>query len=83
MRVFTTICIDKLTNMQMILSECSFNEACSHLESVQEKYNLGKYLGTECMGKNTTKIKFANDTFYYDEERGYLLRYTGEEKRRC
>ena len=75
MRLFTAICIDNVTNMQMILSECSFNMACSYLESVQEKYNLGEYLGTECMSLTTTKIEFENATFYYDEERGYLLKY--------
>lgn len=80
MKIFKTTCIDKLTRMQMILSECSFNEACSYLESVQEKYNLGKYLGTECMGLTTTKLMFENDTFYYDEDRGYLLRYIKERR---
>ena len=76
MREFKTKCIDNVTGMEMVLSETSFNFACSYLE---EKSNLpdckwGKYLGTEYVGENVSKLKWENVIFYYDETRGILMR---------
>lgn len=68
MKQFTSMHKDSITGMEMILSECSFNEACSFLET----QSLGKYLGCKAFG-NTTEIKFEKRDFFFDEERGYLL----------
>lgn len=68
MKKFVILCKDKITGMEMILSECSYNQACSYLENQYP----GECLGCENVG-NLTKIKFAERNFFYDEERGYLL----------
>lgn len=68
MRVFTSSVIDKLTGMEVITSECSFNEACDFLSTK----DLGNYLGLEPFGE-VTKIKFDKRDFYYDENRKKLL----------
>lgn len=73
MRKFLCHCTDTLTGAQMILSECSFNEACMFLEQQRAKGRLGFYRGMEALSLHTSKIKFENATFLYDEERGYLL----------
>ncbi len=71
MRKFMTSCIDNLTRMSMVLSECSFNQACDYLE--HHLNETGEFLGAESVSGNKTKLKFTNHTFYYDENRGYLL----------
>lgn len=68
MKKFVTRCRDKITGMEMILSECSYNQACSYLE---EQY-AEKCLGCENF-EDLIKIKFVDRNFYYDERRGYLL----------
>lgn len=68
MRKFVTQCKDKVTGMEMILSECSYNQACCYLDS----HYTEKCLGCESFG-DLTKIKFINRNFFYDERRGYLL----------
>lgn len=70
MKIFNSMCKDKITGMEMIAEECSFNMACLLLEN---KMRNAKYLGCESMGVTTTKIKFNTRNFYYDEERGVLL----------
>lgn len=74
MRRFTTTCIDSITKAEMILSECSFNQACMFLEIENRDNRFGKYKGTECGSKNVTKLVFEKALFLYDEERGYLMR---------
>lgn len=70
MKIFTASNKDKRTGMELIAEECSFNAACSFLES---KMKNAEFLGCESIGLNTTKIKFSTRNFYYDEERGILL----------
>lgn len=71
MRVFTTMCKDSVTGMEMLLSECSYNSACYWLASKGFK----DYDKFECSGDRVsiTFTKPSNRTFVYDEERGYLL----------
>ena len=68
MLIMKCSCKDSVTGMEVIILECSFNEACSFLETQP----LGKFLGCKAFG-NTTKIQFEKRNFYYDEERGVLL----------
>lgn len=72
MKRFTALCKDKTTGYEMVLSECSFNQACSFLES--KRSELGKYLGTFFVSINVSKLKFEKATFLYDEERGLLMK---------
>ena len=69
MKVFTTSCKDEKTGLEMILSDCSYNFACSFLSGK----NLGKLISASCESIGITKIEFEKRTFYYDENRGYLL----------
>lgn len=69
MKRFTVSCKDEKTGMEMILSECSYNNACSFLEG----QNLGKLIGCETVSITMTKIAYEKRTFFYDEDRGYLL----------
>ena len=73
MRKFVVLTKDGVTGLQMILSEVSFNHACSFLEN--EK-GLGEFIGTDDVtvkGRKLTKVGFSKRDFFYDEERGYLL----------
>lgn len=74
MRKFTTLCKDIITGNEMILSECSFNEACWFLESENADGRFGTYKGTECASLHVHKLVFEKALFLYDEERGYLMR---------
>lgn len=69
MKRFTQSVKDSLTGMELILSECSFNEACMFL---QNEMKSDKYIGCEAF-EETTKIMFKRRNFFYDEKRGYLL----------
>lgn len=69
MKVFNISCIDNKTKLEMIASDCSFNQACSFLGSK----SLGKFLGCNVINHIITEIKYEKRTFCYDEERGYLL----------
>ena len=64
--------IDNKTHLEIVASECSFNQACEYLEC---KMKNCLYKGLEACGINITKIVFDRRTFLYDEERGLLLGY--------
>lgn len=74
MKKFNTLCIDNTTKMEMVLSECSYNEACAYLGTIQGKYNFGNLKTCKVVSTGLTKIIFERAAFVYDEERGYLLR---------
>lgn len=74
MRRFTSLCTDNITGCEMILYDCSFNQACAFLERENADNKLGKYKGCECASRVVTKIVFENATFLYDKERGLLMR---------
>ena len=74
MRKFTTLCIDPITEAEMILYDCSFNAACAFLERENTDNRFGKYKGCECGSRVVTKIVFEKALFLYDEERGCLMR---------
>jgi hypothetical protein len=74
MRRFTSNCIDNKTRMIMVLSMCSYNEACSFLET--KKDEIGECQSAKsilCSNGSLTELIFSNRIFIYDEERGYLL----------
>ena len=69
MRVFTALCRE--ARGYMVLSECSYNQACSWLQA-----RLGEPLYTKSddyKGNNTTTIAYLDRTFIYDENKGYLI----------
>lgn len=71
MKIFTSMCKDTVTGMEMVLSECSYNSACYWLASKGFK----DYDKFDCSG-DRIKITFTKPSkrvFVYDEERGYLL----------
>ncbi len=73
MRRFDVYCIDTVTKMQMILSEATYNMACSFIEHTL-KVPVDD-ISTEVLENGMTAIKKAGKTvFVYDEGRGYLLR---------
>ena len=73
MRVFTQTVKDSQSDLYVIANECSFNMACSYLEEQNKDNRFGKFIKTEPMTTNLTKLLFEKRSFYYDEERGYLL----------
>ena len=76
MKKFTTVCIDKETNLEIIASDCSFNEACMFLETENSDERFGKFVSAKGMiGKsyNFVEMKFEKAEFLYDETRGLLL----------
>jgi hypothetical protein len=73
MRVFTQTVKDSQSDLYVIANECSFNMACSYLEEQNKDNRFGKFIKTESMTTNLTKLIFEKRSFYYDEERGYLL----------
>ena len=74
MKKFTTVYIDSITKAEMVLSECSFNQACAYLEGLNANKKFGEYKGTECGSPTVCKLVFEKALFLYDEERGYLMR---------
>ena len=74
MKRFSTTCIDNKTGMEMVLCEASYNSACVFLEIENRDKRFGRFLGIEARPLQMAKIKFQKATFFYDEERGYLLR---------
>ena len=77
MRKFTAICIDNVTKMQIMFSECGFNEVCMQLETMNTDGKFGEYKGMEYCSRNVSKFVFEKCSFYYDEERALLL-YKGK-----
>lgn len=69
-------CIDNETGMELILSECSYNMACSWLES--QGFTEYDHFDSWYDEYNSNIVEFqfskpARRTFVYDEGRGYLL----------
>ncbi len=73
MRKFVTAIFDSKTNMRMIYSECSFNMACMELEMEMDTQGILLVSVEEKDGMKC--LKWSNDDeYFYDEERGYLLK---------
>ena len=70
MKRFTVKCLDSITGMYMVLSECSYNQACSFLKDRATEY--GKLINIKQLGR-LTRLKYEKAEFFYDEGRGYLL----------
>ena len=73
MRIFKSTCIDSKTNMEMVLSDASYNNAAWYIDNLA-RVNHFRVLGTETVSDLTKIICTAGITFYYDEARGYLLK---------
>lgn len=86
MREFRCSCRDVKTGYEMILEDCSYNNACqwlddklkekgSYYDIIRCEYNTDTNLTeiwTGHLEEDTMNI-FYGRKFYYDEERGYLL----------
>lgn len=80
MRIFTTATKDSKTGYEMVLSECSYNEAAYWLE--EQIVRVGYCVDTlkthtddgliHILIKNVVSGAKGR-TYFYDEERGYLL----------
>lgn len=82
MRKFTALTKDSITGYQVILSECSYNMAMDWLERECQKYGyqIHSAQGYSEPGMENARaviVDFPDGkyfrTFYYDEDRGYLL----------
>ena len=74
MRRYAVATFDSKTGMRLIYSECSYNMACFQLEKEMFEY-YGKIPISATPEGNMMRIEFTDDQiFYYDEERGYLLK---------
>ena len=73
MKRFKTLCIDKKTGKEMVLEDCSYNNACWWIDNAA-KVNNFRVLGTEKSGDLIVVNCTAGITFYYDEPRGFLLK---------
>ena len=77
MRKFVTAVFDSKTNMRMIYSECSYNMACMELE--KEMDTQGILLISAKSEGDMKRLEWSNGSvFYYDEERGYLMKKEDE-----
>ena len=89
MRRFTTVCIDNISKLEIVLSECSYNNACMFLESENRDNRFGKFLYAKGEMNNKSKkddkdeknkvsylttIKYEKVCFLHDDIRGLLLR---------
>lgn len=76
MKRFTTACVDIVTRMQMVLSECSFNAACMFLDMENADKKFGELIAVRSLGllEGKTEFKYEKSRFIYDENRGYLLK---------
>ena len=76
MRKFTSVCIDNKTGKEIVLSEASYNMACSFLES--EGFNVETiFIDSMNFGIVNLIGTFKDGiqrTFIYDEERGMLFK---------
>ena len=68
MKEFKASCIDNETNMELVLSEVSYNRACDWLA----QHGFTEYKKFHSTLRYIT-MEFDRKTFIYDEERGYLL----------
>ena len=65
--------IDSKTGMGLVYSECSYNMACFELEREADKQGI--LLVSAKKDGDMMRLEFSNENvFYYDEERGYLLK---------
>ena len=71
--------IDNITNCELLLSEASYNMACDWLQKWFDKWGweVRSAKQTTYKGISVTEIvggcKQRVRSFFYDEERGYLL----------
>lgn len=69
MKVFKVLCVDVLTHMQVIATDCSYNFACSYLESIGAQVEK-----TETDFRTNRTLIFSDKGLYvFDENRGMLL----------
>lgn len=81
MKHFTSETKDTRTGLSMVLTECSYNEAMDWLSKELLKYNvviscigsMHKPYELKVIDTETIKVGAKMRTFYYDEDRGYLL----------
>ena len=67
MRYFVSLCRE--VRGYMILSECSYNQACCWLYP-----RLGEPVRvTSDYENNCTRLEYKDRTFIYDENKGYLI----------
>lgn len=76
MNKFTTTCIDSITKMEMILSDCNYNNACIFLEKENIDNRFGHFMTTTNRTLFLTEIRYEKANFIYDDVRGVLLRNT-------
>lgn len=69
MKILKVLCVDVSTHMQIIASDCSYNFACSYLESIGAQVEKTK---TD-FRTNRTILFTDNGIYIYDENRGLLL----------
>ena len=86
MKRFTSVCIDNISKLEIVLSECSYNNACMFLESENRDNRFGKFLYAKnkiddknkkhekCKVSYLTTIKYEKACFLHDDIRGLLLR---------
>lgn len=83
MRIFKILCVDRVTNMQMVASETSYNHSMSYLIDTLGYKPLSCTMDSETGYHKAVMEKEGNVyVFYYDEDRGYLL-FDGEGGASC
>lgn len=85
MKIMTTSCTDNITGFMVLATDCSYNFAMDWLARELDKYDVEILSCVTDKVTGYTKIKTGQyshilgdfkpcDDYYYDEERGYLLR---------
>lgn len=78
MRKFTTLTIDNKTNKKMVYSECSYNGAMFQLENELYKKGIDIFYTKQTIINDVPLMKIRTTRnelcYYYDENRGYLLK---------
>ena len=74
MRRFQFLILDNKTQLQMVLCDCSYNQACYYLQG-QDVGELLKVttVNVSPLPYKVSELKYEKATFIYDEQRGFLM----------
>lgn len=70
----TSRCIDTVTKMEMVLSNCNYNHACMFLEKENTDKRFGHFKSATNRTMFLTEIRYEKANFIHDGVRGILLR---------
>lgn len=70
----TVSCIDNISKMEMILSECNLDKVSTFLEKENIDNRFGHFVSAKGRTMFLTEIRYEKANFIHDGVRGILLR---------